>query len=107
MADLSDLIEHIPDLQNNEQHSNTLKCCCGRKDCAFLVHNGEIVDKLEGDVTLAAQMGQVGFPSLSLPLSRSYVSPFWCLCYYRSQKFYIPPIPLLSLRTVKPEGKLK
>ncbi|KAA8564898.1 hypothetical protein EYC84_010668 [Monilinia fructicola] len=28
------------------------------KDCAFLVHNGEIVDKLEGDVTLAAQMGQ-------------------------------------------------
>ncbi|KAB8290786.1 hypothetical protein EYC80_008423 [Monilinia laxa] len=59
MADLSDLIEHIPELQNNEQQQrDTLKCCCGRKDCAFLVHNGEILDKLEGDVTLAAQMGQ-------------------------------------------------
>lgn len=56
MADLSDLIDHIPDTQ---QQRSTLKCCCGRRDCAFLVHNGEVLDKLEGDVTLAAQMGQV------------------------------------------------
>ncbi|KAI9644080.1 hypothetical protein NHQ30_007432 [Ciborinia camelliae] len=56
MADLSDLIDHIP--QSNDQQRSTLKCCCGRKDCAFLLHNGEVLEKLEGDVTLAAQMGQ-------------------------------------------------
>lgn len=55
MADLSDLIGHIP---VTEEQRSTLKCCCGRKDCAFLVHNGEVLNKLEGDVTLAAQMGQ-------------------------------------------------
>ncbi|ESZ90362.1 hypothetical protein SBOR_9253 [Sclerotinia borealis F-4128] len=56
MADLSHLIDHIP--QSNEQQRSTPTCCCGRKDCAYLVHNGEVLDKLEGDVTLAAQMGQ-------------------------------------------------
>lgn len=57
MAHLSDLIDHIP--ISDEQERSTLKCCCGRKECAFLLHNGEVLDKLEGDVTLAAQMGQV------------------------------------------------
>ncbi|KAM0315060.1 hypothetical protein ACHAO8_004166 [Botrytis cinerea] len=56
MAHLSDLIDHIP--ISDEQQRSTLKCCCGRRDCAFLLHNGEVLDKLEGDVTLAAQMGQ-------------------------------------------------
>ncbi|KAF7892332.1 uncharacterized protein EAF01_010412 [Botrytis porri] len=56
MAHLSDLIDHIP--RSDEQERSTLKCCCGRKECAFLLHNGEVLDKLEGDVTLAAQMGQ-------------------------------------------------
>ncbi|KAK0653980.1 hypothetical protein DIS24_g5670 [Lasiodiplodia hormozganensis] len=34
------------------------QCCCGRTDCAFLSHNGELLESLERDVQTAAQLGQ-------------------------------------------------
>ncbi|KAH7391043.1 hypothetical protein DE146DRAFT_153023 [Phaeosphaeria sp. MPI-PUGE-AT-0046c] len=34
------------------------RCCCGSTDCAFLAHNGRLVDGLERDVSKAAQLGQ-------------------------------------------------
>jgi hypothetical protein len=36
-----------------------LRCCCGSHDCAFLAHNGRLLEGLERDVSKAAQLGQV------------------------------------------------
>jgi hypothetical protein len=35
------------------------RCCCGSQDCAFLAHNGRLLEGLERDVSKAAQLGQV------------------------------------------------
>ncbi|KAI9730739.1 MAG: hypothetical protein M1834_005708 [Cirrosporium novae-zelandiae] len=35
-----------------------LKCCCGRPDCAYLIHNNDALRSLEQDVKTAAQLGQ-------------------------------------------------
>ena len=35
------------------------RCCCGSPDCAFLAHNGRLLEGLERDVSKAAQLGQV------------------------------------------------
>lgn len=35
------------------------RCCCGNHDCAFLAHNGRLLEGLERDVSKAAQLGQV------------------------------------------------
>lgn len=35
------------------------RCCCGSADCAFLAHNGKLLEGLERDVSKAAQLGQV------------------------------------------------
>lgn len=46
------------------------RCCCGSPDCAFLAHNGRLLDGLERDVSKAAQLGQVrGFHSFMAALS--------------------------------------
>ncbi|OAL54050.1 hypothetical protein IQ07DRAFT_584630 [Pyrenochaeta sp. DS3sAY3a] len=34
------------------------RCCCGSADCAFLAHNGRLLEGLERDVSKAAQLGQ-------------------------------------------------
>jgi hypothetical protein len=34
------------------------RCCCGNHDCAFLAHNGRLLEGLERDVSKAAQLGQ-------------------------------------------------
>ncbi|CAG5138686.1 uncharacterized protein ALTATR162_LOCUS420 [Alternaria atra] len=34
------------------------RCCCGSQDCAFLAHNGKLLEGLERDVSKAAQLGQ-------------------------------------------------
>ncbi|MCJ1339321.1 hypothetical protein MMC09_004610 [Bachmanniomyces sp. S44760] len=39
--------------------SQTLECCCGRQDCAYLEHNSATLDGLENDLHNAAQIGQV------------------------------------------------
>lgn len=43
-------------------HSNgstTLRCCCGRNDCALLEHNNVALEGLEKDLETAARLGQV------------------------------------------------
>lgn len=40
----------------------TLRCCCGRTDCAYLKHNCVALDDLEQEVRTAAQLGQVRIP---------------------------------------------
>lgn len=35
------------------------RCCCGSIDCAYLAHNGRLLEGLERDVSKAAQLGQV------------------------------------------------
>ena len=39
-----------------------LRCCCGKKDCAYLKHNCVALDDLEQEVRTAAQLGQVSIP---------------------------------------------
>ncbi|KAF1914313.1 hypothetical protein BDU57DRAFT_519246 [Ampelomyces quisqualis] len=34
------------------------QCCCGSPDCAFLAHNGRLLEGLEHNVSKAAQLGQ-------------------------------------------------
>ncbi|KAH4416066.1 hypothetical protein HBH92_067900 [Parastagonospora nodorum] len=34
------------------------RCCCGSIDCAYLAHNGRLLEGLERDVSKAAQLGQ-------------------------------------------------
>ncbi|KAK0386432.1 hypothetical protein NLU13_6269 [Sarocladium strictum] len=42
----------------NASDSNTLHCCCGRSDCALLKRNSTILETVEKDVHIAAQLGQ-------------------------------------------------
>jgi hypothetical protein len=49
VAHMSTSAGHIPGPQ----------CCCGSEDCAFLAHNGRLLEGLERDVSKAAQLGQV------------------------------------------------
>lgn len=52
---------------NDDNNTNSTKflhipgpqCCCGSTDCAFLAHNGKLLEGLERDVSRAAQLGQV------------------------------------------------
>lgn len=75
---------HIPDHRisktnvNNSPAANdrtasemesSLKCCCGRTDCAYLEHNNVAVAALEQDLERAAKLGQVrDIDFLSFPL---------------------------------------
>ncbi|EED12646.1 conserved hypothetical protein [Talaromyces stipitatus ATCC 10500] len=38
--------------------SDTLQCCCGRRDCAYLKHNNVALGDLEKDLETAARLGQ-------------------------------------------------
>ncbi|KAJ5757097.1 uncharacterized protein N7511_007279 [Penicillium nucicola] len=38
--------------------STTLRCCCGRNDCALLEHNNVALEGLEKDLETAARLGQ-------------------------------------------------
>ncbi|KAF2853496.1 hypothetical protein T440DRAFT_465885, partial [Plenodomus tracheiphilus IPT5] len=42
----------------NKLHIPGPRCCCGSTDCAFLAHNGRLLEGLERDVSKAAQLGQ-------------------------------------------------
>jgi hypothetical protein len=39
------------------------RCCCGSTDCAYLAHNGRLLEGLEHNVSRAAQLGQVRLSS--------------------------------------------
>ena len=53
---------------------DTLSCCCGRAQCAYLEHNNAALEGLESDLRSAAQIGQVR--SLLLPLHAATSRPF-------------------------------
>ncbi|KAJ5225081.1 hypothetical protein N7468_006306 [Penicillium chermesinum] len=42
----------------SRSRSNTLRCCCGREDCALLEHNHVALEGLEKDLETAAKLGQ-------------------------------------------------
>ena len=63
---------HIPDHNNTSidldrptnhdwqtDMDSSLKCCCGRNDCAYLEHNQVALESLERDLEKAAKLGQV------------------------------------------------
>ncbi|OXV05937.1 hypothetical protein Egran_06294 [Elaphomyces granulatus] len=43
---------------------STLRCCCGRPDCAYLQHSYAVLEGLEKDLATAARLGKM---SLTLP----------------------------------------
>lgn len=52
--------QHLPSIP--PAHSRTplsLRCCCGRGDCALLEHNQIALEGLEKDLETAARLGQV------------------------------------------------
>ncbi|KAF2033185.1 hypothetical protein EK21DRAFT_98474 [Setomelanomma holmii] len=44
--------------RSTAHHIPVPRCCCGSTDCAFLAHNGRLLEGLERDVNKAAQLGQ-------------------------------------------------
>lgn len=44
---------------NTRISEDTLQCCCGRRDCAYLKHNNVALGDLEKDLETAARLGQV------------------------------------------------
>lgn len=55
--DIDELIGRIP--ASCTVTTPNLKCCCGRSDCVYLVHNCDALDDLERELQTAAQLGQV------------------------------------------------
>ncbi|EEH48233.2 uncharacterized protein PADG_04317 [Paracoccidioides brasiliensis Pb18] len=47
-----------PSTTPRSHYSTSLKCCCGRSECAYLQHNNAALADLEKDVETAAQLGQ-------------------------------------------------
>jgi hypothetical protein len=67
--ELEVLIGHIPTHCASAAPAQTLECCCGRKDCAYLKHNCTALDDLEREVRTAATLGQVRTFLVLPPLS--------------------------------------
>ncbi|QGA21838.1 hypothetical protein EYB26_009549 [Talaromyces marneffei] len=44
--------------RNYCSEGDTLQCCCGRRDCAYLEHNNVALGDLEKDLETAARLGQ-------------------------------------------------
>ncbi|TLD14736.1 hypothetical protein E2P81_ATG10031 [Venturia nashicola] len=42
----------------DNDHSNCLKCCCGRPDCPYLLHSTRILAKVQSDAQKAGELGQ-------------------------------------------------
>lgn len=49
----------ILSIPTHSSGSTTLRCCCGRNDCALLEHNNVALEGLEKDLETAARLGQV------------------------------------------------
>ena len=52
-----DLFPSIP--AHESENAPSLRCCCGRDDCALLEHNNVALMGLEKDLANAARLGQV------------------------------------------------
>jgi hypothetical protein len=76
--DLGALVARIPERCDEATHATqSMKCCCGRTDCAYLAHNSSALDDLEKEVRRAGQLGQVR----ELP----FHSLCFCACAARSE----------------------
>lgn len=75
------------------------QCCCGRTDCAFLSHNGELLESLERDVQTAAQLGQVSATALFHPAANTLLA-----CSSRTAPF-IPGILHDLPHEIKPRSQ--
>jgi len=60
-----DILCRLPTLAAEGRVNIPQECCCGSADCAFLALSSRALEALEGDVRLAAGLGQVRW-SLSL-----------------------------------------
>lgn len=49
----------FPSIPTHSRASVSLRCCCGRNDCALLEHNHVALEGLEKDLQMAARLGQV------------------------------------------------
>ena len=50
---------HLPSIPTHSRVPASLRCCCGREDCALLEHNNVALEGLEKDLETAARLGQV------------------------------------------------
>lgn len=50
---------HYPSIPTHSRAPTSLRCCCGRDDCALLEHNNVALEGLEKDLETAAKLGQV------------------------------------------------
>ena len=51
---------HYLSIPTHSRAPSSLRCCCGRDDCALLEHNNVALEGLEKDLETAAKLGQVG-----------------------------------------------
>lgn len=51
--------DSFPSIPTHSSAPATLRCCCGRNDCALLEHNNVALEGLEKDLETAARLGQV------------------------------------------------
>ncbi|KAJ6084509.1 hypothetical protein N7486_011309 [Penicillium sp. IBT 16267x] len=49
---------HYPSIPTHPRAPTSLRCCCGRDDCALLEHNNVALEGLEKDLETAAKLGQ-------------------------------------------------
>ncbi|KAJ5632163.1 hypothetical protein N7490_008502 [Penicillium lividum] len=49
---------HYPSIPTHSRAPTSLRCCCGRDDCALLEHNNLALEGLEKDLETAAKLGQ-------------------------------------------------
>ncbi|KAJ5778626.1 hypothetical protein N7520_001872 [Penicillium odoratum] len=54
---------HYPSIPTHSRAPTSLRCCCGRDDCALLEHNNLALEGLEKDLETAAKLGQVSLLS--------------------------------------------
>lgn len=57
---ISNLLAQSHSIPNSHPaNPQTLTCCCGRPECAYILHNNAALDDLERNIHTAAQLGQV------------------------------------------------
>lgn len=54
-----ELQKSFPSIPTHSRAQVSLRCCCGRDDCALLEHNHVALEGLEKDLETAARLGQV------------------------------------------------
>lgn len=51
------------DLVDSSGRNSIPQCCCGRSGCAFLAHSCKVLEAVEQDARMAAELGQVCYHS--------------------------------------------